>query len=256
MKDLRHRMYDKLIENRAQMIERYNEKIDDVVYETELAKLFDLMIEIYHDKDIREKELIELMWTTFTNDFFRESLLETHQKTISFHDNTYRLIFYTNGDRKIELCYEATTNPWEVREKNPVKSREEEEKQANLIEAMNEYFSNKTFANLKKLAELYVVDEGTSIVKKIIQTIKECDKEELEDLLEEKNINDERKRINELSLQIYGIKRQEAIDFINSLSDLSSFRDANWKFLISNETLEEEPLEAKDLLFEGGPKQA
>lgn len=233
MDKLKEIITKKIIQDKEDKIDYYNQKIEEVVYNDNPAYLLSLIISLYENESERKDVAIELMRNTLTNDFFRNAEIKRTFYWISFVSKKYKVNFSTTN-KGIEIEYCATTNPYEIKKKNRVSSKEEQKLYV-LIESTKEYLNNKTYNNLKKLSEVYFKDEKKNIFYKLYQTHKKCDKLFLEELEKRRILNEERKQTIELSLRLYKMKEEEAMKFMKSLSDLDIYKESNWNIYLVNE---------------------
>lgn len=242
-------MCNKLVNDREQSILEYNNKLEKVAYTDNVSDLYYLIVNIYDDKIELEDTIIKLMGITLTNDFFREAFIDREDNSIAFYNDEYKVHFYINGNRNIELEYVATSNPWQVEVDNPLLTEEDKEYNEKLKNLLEIYLNNKTFANLKKISQHYMKDNNAGIIFKYFKTYKQCTQEMLESVNKILQTNKEREKLKNLSFKIYEMKKQEALKFLNTLDDLKIYKKANWTFVLSNEVYKGMLLDNNEIHF-------
>lgn len=200
-------MCNRLISNRERSVLEYNSKLEEVAYTDNASTLYSLIVNIYDDKSELQDAIVELMGITLTNTFFREAFINREENSVAFSNDEYKVHFYTNGNRIIELEYLATSNPWEVEANNPLLSDEEKEYNQELRELLKKYLNNKNFANLKILSQLYMKNNTASNVSKYFKTYKQCTEEMLDSITDNQGIS-----VDENPLEDMGNKEQEKIE--------------------------------------------
>lgn len=201
-------MCNRLISNRERSVLEYNSKLEEVAYTDNVSTLHSLIVNIYNnDRTELQNAIIELMGITLTNTFFREAFISREENSVAFSNDEYKVHFYTNGNRIIELEYLATSNPWEVEANNPLLSDEEKEYNQELRELLKKYLNNKNLANLKILSQLYMKDNTASNVSKYFKTYKQCTEEMLDSITDNQGIS-----VDENPLEDMGNKEQEKIE--------------------------------------------
>lgn len=201
------KMCNRLISNRERSVLEYNSKLEEVAYTDNASTLYSLIVNIYDDKSELQDAIVELMGITLTNTFFREAFINREENSVAFSNDEYKVHFYTNGNRIIELEYLATSNPWEVEANNPLLSDEEKEYNQELRELLKKYLNNKNFANLKILSQLYMKNNTASNVSKYFKTYKQCTEEMLDSITDNQGIS-----VDENPLEDMGNKEQEKIE--------------------------------------------
>ena len=207
MDNLKIKMCNRLISNRERSVLEYNSKLEEVAYTDNASTLYSLIVNIYDDKSELQDAIVELMGITLTNTFFREAFINREENSVAFSNDEYKVHFYTNDNRIIELEYLATSNPWEVEANNPLLSDEEKEYNQELRELLKKYLNNKNFANLKILSQLYMKNNTASNVSKYFKTYKQCTEEMLDSITDNQGIS-----VDENPLEDMGNKEQEKIE--------------------------------------------
>lgn len=249
MDNLKIKMCNRLISDRERSVLEYNSKLEEVAYTDNASTLYSLIVNIYDDKSELQDAIVELMGITLTNTFFREAFINREENSVAFSNDEYKVHFYTNGNKIIELEYLATSNPWEVEANNPILSNEDKEYNQKLKALLEKYLNNKNFANLKTLNQLYMKDNTGSTVSKYLKTYKQCTQEMLESVNKILQTNKEREKLKNLSFKIYEMKKQEALKFLNTLDDLKIYKKANWTFVLSNEVYKGMLLDNNEIHF-------
>ena len=235
MENLKKAMCAKLVNDREQSVLEYNNRLEEVAYTENIPSLYSLIVYIYDDKEELDNAIIKLMGITLTNDFFRESFIHREENSIVFSNEEYKVHFYTNKSKIIELEYVATSNPWEVETDSPLLSNVDQEYNEKLKQLLEKYLNSKKFENFKELNELYTKESNDNIISKYFKTYKNCNQEMLNNVNKILKRNEERKNLKKLSLKIYDMKKDEAIKFLNTLTDMKIYKEAEWTFMISNE---------------------
>ena len=132
-------MCNRLISNRERSVLEYNSKLEEVAYTDNASTLYSLIVNIYDDKSELQDAIVELMGITLTNTFFREAFINREENSVAFSNDEYKVHFYTNGNKIIELEYLATSNPWEVEANNPILSNEDKEYNQRLKALLEKY---------------------------------------------------------------------------------------------------------------------
>jgi len=247
--NLKIKMCNRLISNRERSVLEYNSKLEEVAYTDNASTLYSLIVNIYDDKSELQDAIVELMGITLTNTFFREAFINREENSVAFSNDEYKVHFYTNGNKIIELEYLATSNPWEVEANNPILSNEDKEYNQRLKALLEKYLNNKSFANLKTLSQLYMKDNTASSIFKYFKTYKQCTEEMLDSINKILKTNEEREGLKNLSLKIYKMKESEALRFLNTLDDLKAYKEANWTFVLSNEVYKGMLLDNNEIHF-------
>ena len=249
MDNLKIKTCNRLISNRERSVLEYNSKLEKVAYTDNASTLYSLIVNIYDDKSELQDAIVELMGITLTNTFFREAFINREENSVAFSNDEYKVHFYTNGNKIIELEYLATSNPWEVEANNPILSNEDKEYNQRLKALLEKYLNNKSFANLKTLSQLYMKDNTASSIFKYFKTYKQCTEEMLDSINKILKTNEEREGLKNLSLKIYKMKESEALRFLNTLDDLKAYKEENWAFVLSNEVHQRMLLDNNEIHF-------
>lgn len=250
MDNLKTKICNRLISDRERSVLEYNSKLEEVAYTDNVSTLHSLIVNIYNnDRTELQNAIIELMGITLTNTFFREAFINREENSVAFSNDEYKVHFYTNGNKIIELEYLATSNPWEVEANNPLLSDEEKEYNQRLKALLEKYLNNKSFANLKTLSQLYMKDNTASSISKYFKTYKQCTEEMLDSINKILKTNEEREGLKNLSLKIYKMKESEALRFLNTLDDLKIYKEENWIFALSNEVHQRMLLDNNEIHF-------
>lgn len=216
------------IENKKQeKIKEYDEKINDIMKETNIAKIYYLLAETFHN-GIGQGELgIEFLKKTLTNPFFKEATAKDGVNYIIFYNEDFEIMFSRSLSREIRIKYKKSTrHSYYNLYTNPTVIE--------LAELMEIYFNKKSFKNFKALADYRGKGKGYSknligTIAKYINTYKKCTKKLLNEIREEQEndrlikikIEKENKEIEEQ--QLY------AKEFFESLTDLQIFKIEGWR---------------------------
>lgn len=137
------------IENTKQkMLEEYDTKINQIMQENNLAKLYYLLAQTFHNT-LPQRELgLELLKNNLIHSFFKEALVDCHANYITFSNNEFEVSFSTSLVKEIKIRYKNATIP----RKFYPSLNNVDIKLAHLIEAFLNHKSWKTF---KMLADYY-----------------------------------------------------------------------------------------------------
>lgn len=235
MNELKDKIQKKIIKDKEASILEHNEKIDKVVHLENPAELFEIIVDIYYDKEEKENAIIELMRVTLQNEFFREADIFRERDELAFSNGEHTVTFSTLGLNIITIRYVAGSNPERTRQDNPVLTKEDEEYKRELLAKFQEFSKDKSFRNFKELSKIYNKDSKKGILSKYSKTFKDCNPRLEDTLKEELKNNEDRKNLNRYALEVYKVNEEKAIRFLNKLTDLETYKENDWNFILSNE---------------------
>lgn len=233
MDELKLQLEKELIAQREQSVLDYNIRIESVVDIENSSNMFDSIVSTYRDKVATQDALIDLMGLSLTNDFFREAAITREKDYLSFSNSEYKVHFCTIGDKTITVEYEAGSNPVKILNENPILSEKEETYKKELIEKLQVYIKEMSFRSFKKVSRHY---NNSKSIKKYFKTLKDCTPQLEKRLIRELKENKSNKEINRFSLDMYQLKEEKALSFLNELTDLDVYLNSGWKFLLKNES--------------------
>lgn len=233
MDELKLQLEKELIAQREQSVLDYNTRIESVVDIENSSNMFDLIVSTYRDEVVKQDALIDLMGLSLTNDFFREAIITREKDYLSFSNSEYNVHFCTTGDKTITVEYEAGSNPVKVLNENPILSETEEIYKKELLEKLQVYIKEMSFRSFKKVSRHY---NNSKSMKKYFRTLKDCNPELEKRLIRELKENKSNKEINRFSLDMYQLKEEKVISFLNELTDLEVYSNNFCKFVLRNES--------------------
>jgi hypothetical protein len=209
------------------MLEEYDTKINQIMQENNLAKLYYLLAQTFHNT-LPQRELgLELLKNNLIHSFFKEALVDCHANYITFSNNEFEVSFSTSLVKEIKIRYKNATIP----RKFYPSLNNVDIKLAHLIEAFLNHKSWKTF---KMLADYYGgVRYKKNIIAQIFKYIdayKECNKELLDKITQQLQREEKRKQeIEEYNIE-FDQQQLYAKTFVDSLvkTDLQIFIDEGW----------------------------
>lgn len=215
-------------DKKQEKIKEYDERISDVMKETNIARIYYLLAETFHN-GIGQGELgIEFLKETLTNPFFKEATAKDGVNYIIFYNEEFEILFSRSLVREIRIKYKKAIRPsYHYTQVNPTMLK--------LAELIETYLNKKSFKNFKALADYNGVGYRKNLIgtiMKYISTHKKCTKELLDEIREKQEkdrltkikIEEEKKMIDE--------QQEYAKEFIESLTDLQIFKNDGWFFKI------------------------
>lgn len=219
----------KAIEDKKQeKIKEYDERISDVMKETNIAKIYYLLAETFHNGCGQGEIGIEFLKKTLTNPFFKEANARDGVNYIIFYNEEFEIMFSRSLSKEIRIKYKKAIRPsYYCSQINPTMI-----KLGELIEA---YLNKKSFKNFKALADYNGAGYNKNVIgtiMKYINTHRKCNKDALDQIRERQENYRLSKIKQEEEKKIIDEQQEYAKKFIDSLTDLQIFKDEDWFFRI------------------------
>ena len=219
--DIKEAVSNVIRNKKVKMDKEYDDIINGISAETNPVKIYSLLAQTdtIHEDNIGVDVLKEIL----TNAFFKEATIDNGVNYITFSNDKFDIMFSKFLSREIKIKYK---NPYQqARYYRMLNSSRI--KLADLIEI---YLNKKSFSNFKALVDYNCIGyrNETTKITKYIRTYKRCNKELLnsirnkqkQDIIHQAEADEENKKYEEAQLH--------AKTFIESLTDLTMFKDAGW----------------------------
>lgn len=224
MEDIKSIIIEAIEYEKQSTINKYNERIKSIQQEENIAEIYYLLAETFHNTMKQGEIGIKLLKKFLTNNFFKKATVKNGANYIIFSNDDFDIMFSKSLSRQIKIKFKnAGILRRHYNRVNPSLS-----KLADLTEV---FLNKKSFKNFKVLVDHNCVNYKNNIIAKVmkyINTYKKCNKKLLEkirnmqkeDIKQREAINEENKKFKE--------RQKYANEFVNSLTDLKQFQDSGW----------------------------
>lgn len=225
MNNIKDLLYKGIESERECAIKEYDRLSDLVDQEDKIPKLYELIVETYHNslpqRDVAEKFLKEVL----VDDFFKKAEVNRGVNEIIFHDDRYKIAFPLSRYRHINITDTKIKKPPYFLEKTNAWLIE-------LIQLAEVYLSNKNLSNLKKLDESYNYNRRPKnfigSIFNYYETYKTFDRAKLESLENKLASYNARAKENKELVKEYESEREKSILFAYSLKEFEMWQDCGW----------------------------
>lgn len=209
---------------KVQTVAMYDEKIEKIRSEDNIANVYYLLAETFHNTMEQGEIAIKLLKENLTNDFFKEAEAKNCANYIVFSNDEFDILFSKTLVRVIEIKSKKIKRPYGL-------YRPLSNDIIKLADAIEVFLKERTFQNFKKVVECNYKeydDSPVGLLFKYVDTYKKCDEKLLKNIREKQKKDEERKKQAEEERKAYEDEVQKAKEFIESLTDLEVFKQSGW----------------------------
>ena len=217
-------IHDAIERKKAQVVEEYDKKIERLERETNIANIYYLLAETFHNSMEQGEIGIKLLKSNLTNEFFKKAEAKNSANYIIFSDDEYEIRFSKSLVKIIEIKTKKIKRPYGLYK--PLSSEI-----VKLGDAIEAFLKEKTFKNFKVMADCNDRGYGKGIIytiAKYVNAYKNCNEDLLKKIREKQKEDEERKKKAEEERKAYEDEIQKAKEFIESLTDLEVFKQSGW----------------------------
>jgi hypothetical protein len=220
----------KTLENKKQeIINEYDYKMKQILNENNIAKLYYLLAESFHNT-IEQGEIgIKLLKECLTNEFFKTAKTINGANYICFSNDDFDILFSKSLSKEIKIRFKNSQVPSMYYPSIKPSIIE-------LADKIEAFLNKKSLKNFKALIDCNCVNYPNNIfanIIKIINTYRKCNKELLEKIRQMQKDDELRKLKFEEENKVFKERQAFAKNFINNLTDLNKFRQDGWHFSYS-----------------------
>lgn len=226
--DIKKFICDAIEKQKNEVVKKYDSRIGEISNEDNLARIYYLISETFHNTVEQGEIQIEFLKQVLTNDFFKTAVIDNGVNYIYFSNEDFDVLFSKCLIKEIKIIFKKPGGY----HYNYLKVNENKINLANLIE---QFLNNKSFKTFKALVDFNCRNRSkdlASVLPNYIRTYRKCNQQLLNNIREEearcelKEIEIQKKNEKYYERQIY------AKEFIESLTDLRVFKDEGWRISI------------------------
>lgn len=205
-------------------INEYDELIKSIENETNIGKLYYTLSKAYKNTMPQGEIQIEFLKEHFENDFFKNANIKNNVNYIYFEDSEFRIRLSKSFDRSIEVLYKKEIS-------QPYLYKYMTDNNLKIYELLKDYMNKKSFKKLEAIMAIRHTKPNNFINK--LYSYKNAYKRYNNELLKEfeNQITGDKKKAEEYEIKLdeYNNTKKYIENFIESLTDLKSFREIGFR---------------------------